>query len=445
MGNLSLINFLNSLEKQGLLHAPVNQKIQSYLDVENKAINKLYLTLMAIVGALFFSAGIFALIAHNWEAFGQHVKGALSIMPSLFALVIYYLTITKHDNSVSRIEAASLFLMLMIGASIALVSQVYHMDGDFDKFVIVWLTLSTPLFYIKRASGIAIIYLGLACNFLFPTIMWSFFFPSDFALNERYYFFWIFLFAFLPHFYLVLNKSSNKQSFRAIYLGWITAITLIIALPFAVKAGFIWWATGLLMLMYLIGKKYYAGNISSLGRPFQTMTLFFTYYNLLLLADKYTGEQVFELDELNKIGSWNAEQYIYFVLGIALTIITTYIAIKWRAHEKPVNRYIALMPFFIVFTYGVYMLFDYNVFDIRWLSQFILNLFILGFGINAMIMGRKNHNVLYMIYGLLLTCNLLWLRYIESDISFWLKGLIFIAAGMIYLFIYKQAAEETEN
>src|SRR3989338_5676590 len=384
MNTDGLLNFLNSMEQKGVLNAEANGQIQHFLTSKNTSIGKLFLTLAAIIGSLFLSAGVFAIISHNWSDFPRHVRGVLSFVPSLVALFFYYKAVFKHPKSTSWIEASSLFLMLMIGASIALVSQTYQMDGDFDKFITVWLILTLPLFYIARASGIAIFYLLLSTKFLFPDIQYDWFMPSGMTLNEKYYLFWLFLIAFLPHFYLTLNRKETRQGFRSIYLGWVIAVFLVVTMPFAVKAGYTWWALALIMAFYLVGKKYYRHNISALGRPFQTMALFHIFYYLINFSNEQFSDLIFRLDEFYQV-------------------------------------------------------------DLTWWSFLIFNIYVLVFGVNAMVMGNRSGSVPYMIYGLFLICFLLWVRYFDMDVSFWLKGILFMIVGGLFFLVHFLSSEEFKD
>ncbi|MBI3136748.1 MAG: DUF2157 domain-containing protein [Bacteroidetes bacterium] len=445
MNTSALLNFLNSLERNGILNAVANQKIQEFLDFNTKSVGKLFLALAATIGALFVSAGIFAIISHNWDDFPKHVRGVLSFVPSLVALYVYYVAVFKFPKSTSWIEASSLFLMLMIGASIALVSQTYQMDGDFDKFLFIWLMLTIPLFYIARASGIALFYLVLACKFLYPDVHWTFFIPTGYSFNEKYYLFWLFLFAFLPHFYLSLNRQSTRQGFRVIYLGWVVTIVLLIALPLAIKAGYLWWGVALVMLYYLIGKKYYRDNVSALGRPFQTIALITVFINLLYFSDDLINELAFKIDRIEEIGTWNAEQIAFFSAGVIAVIALTILALKWKKKEMPLNRYMIFTPFLFVFLYGIYCLNEFADFDIEWLGYLVLNFYALGFGINAMIQGNKSWNVFYMVFGLFQVCFLLWMRYFDMDLPFWLKGIFFIGVGFMFFLIHYLSKDDFEE
>ena len=402
-----LLNKLDALELKGILPKVANEKIQEFLEYSTKSIGRLFLIVCGIFGATFCSAGIFALISHNWDDFHQHVRGVLSFIPALVALYFYYIAVFKHGKSTVWIEASSLFLMLMIGATMALVTQTYQMNGDFNKFVIVWLCLTIPLFYIARASGIAIFYLILTFKFLTPTILWGFLFiPSGYHLNDQYYLFWLFFIALLPHFYMVLNRQSRKQGFRAIYLGWLIAIFFCLALPFSIKGGFLWWGIAVLLIYYVFGKKYFGENISHLGRPFQTFTLLMMFLVPISFTDDIVSNLIFRYEGIQQFDVWTAENFLFYIVGMLLLVGITIYAVLERQKGAELNRYVIYIPFVFVFLYLLYCLKDFANFDIQWLGTLFLNFYILGFGINALIQGNKSMNVLYMFYGLLLVAYL---------------------------------------
>lgn len=445
MDTSGLLNFLDSMEQKGVLNAEANGQIQHFITTKNTSIGKLFLTLAAIIGALFLSAGVFAIISHNWDDFPKHVRGVLSFIPSLVALFFYYKAVFKHPKSTSWIEASSLFLMLMIGASISLVSQTYQLDGDFDKFITIWLILTLPLFYIARASGIAIFYLILSTKFLFPELTWDFIMPSGYSLNEKYYLFWVFLLAFLPHFYLTLNRNSTRQGFRAIYLGWLITILIVFSMPFAVKAGYLWWALAFVMAFYLVGKKYYRHNISALGRPFQTMALLHIFYYLISFSNEDFCDGMFRLDKLREIGNWSKEQLFFFFAALLVLGALTLIALIWRRKSAALNRTVVYIPVLFGFTFFIFCLNEYFDVDLTWWAFLIFNIYALVFGVNAMVMGNRSSSVPYMIYGLFLVCVLLWVRYFDMDVAFWLKGLFFIIVGLLFFLIHFLSKEEFKD
>jgi len=440
-----LLNHLDSLELKGILPKVANQKIQEFLDYSTKSTGRLFLIMSGMLGAIFASAGIFALISHNWDDFPKHFKGALSIVPSLVALYFYYVALFKHSKSVVWSEAASLFLMLMIGASIALVAQTYQMNGDFRNFIKLWLVLTIPLFYLSRASGIALFYIPLSCVFLEPSINWSWFVPSSFDVNSSNYLFWLFFIPVLIHFYLVLNKTSRKQGFRAIFLGYLISITLPVAIFLTVQTGYIWWSIGIMMTFYLFGKHFFGENISHLGRPFQTWVLWALYIVPIYFTHDFFFDMIFKYEGIRDFDVWTAKQFFHYFTGIILMITMTIIGLLQKRKGAELNRYVLFISFLFVFLYFIYCLNEYLHFNMRWLGFFVLNFYILGFAINAMIHGNKSKSILYMFYGLFLAANLLAVRYFDMDISFWFKGILFIGVGCLFFLINYLSTDEFEN
>lgn len=436
-----IIQFLNNLEVKGVLPNGANLQIQNFLDYNTRSLSKLFLIITGLVGISFISAGIFSLIAHNWDDLPKHVKGIISIIPTLVALYFYYLGLFKHKGSIIWAEITSLFLVLMIGASIALVSQSYNLNGDFRNFIKVWLVLILPLFYLNKASGFAIVYLGLSMVFLEPQIS---FFGGSFIVVDNAIYFWIFFLAYIPHLITTINLSSSKQGFRAIYLGWLTVIVLFATFVLAIRGGHLLWAPALLVGVYIIGKKYFSGNISFLGRPMQTTVLLTTYVALIALTERFTAAFVFKSDNLRNIDSWSTEQLVFYFLGLAALILVIIYVLKNRKERPGWNKLIIYLPFVMLGLIIVHYLEDMNLVDLTWIANLILNIYILIYAANAMIKGSNNKNVIYMIFGLLIATQLMWIRYFDMDYSFWFKGIFFIIVGAVFMLIMSIAKDDLQ-
>jgi hypothetical protein len=252
------------------------------------------------------------------------------------------------------------------------------------------------------------------------------------------------LLGVIPHFYITLNKQGDKQGFRSIFLAWLLGIVFLVAMPVIVKSGYLWWTTALVIGYYLLGKRFFGGNISSLGRPFQTISLFILYYTMIYFTIEQVFPIVFGANDIRGIGSWNDEQLSFYFLGLFLMLTFTFIAVRQRLKGIELNRYIVLTPFLVVFLFAVHYLNELFDFDLVSLACLFVNFYILGFGINALIKGKRYSNVLYMIYGLFIIANLMWVRYFDMDVAFWLKGLFFIGVGLIFLLIHRNSQDQFE-
>ncbi|MBK9191161.1 MAG: hypothetical protein IPM77_06395 [Crocinitomicaceae bacterium] len=148
---------------------------------------------------------------------------------------------------------------------------------------------------------------------------------------------------------------------------------------------------------------------------------------------------------MRQMDGWDGEQFFFYFLGIALMILFTVIAVMKKEKGMALNRWVIYTPFLVVFLYIVYYLYQEHSFDMEWFSFLVLNFYILGFGISAMILGNKSRNLLYMFYGAFVVVDLLWMRYFDMDIAFWLKGLLFIGVGFLFFLIHYLSVDEFEN
>ncbi len=441
-----LVRFLNKLETSGVISVDSNSKIQKFLDYDHRFFGRLFLVLSAIMGALFCSAGIFAIIAHNWDDLPKHLRGFLSLIPSAVGLYFYYLALFKHKNSVIWIEAASIFLCLMIGASIWLVSQTYHMDGDFYKFVKVWLFLTLPLFYIAKASGIAIIYLGMNACFAIPLLSWGFLgIPTDYDYNDQYYWAWIFLVLMLPHFVMHLNFTSKKQGPRIIFLGWVIALFLLCGIPVLFKAGYLFWLLTILVGFQFFGHRFFSENLSIEAKPFQFLSYGVLFFFLLAFSNRSNLSEMFEFEKLTEMQEYTTEEVVFYYFG--LVALLGMAATSWLFSDKKTSlmRFMNFLPAVVLFGMAIFYLEIWTSVSLDWISWTVVNLFVLAFGIAAMIYGNREKYMLPMFYGLFLVCSQMQARYMDTDISFWLKGIVFLGVGGLFFFIHYVYTEEVDT
>jgi uncharacterized membrane protein len=113
----------------------------------------------AVLGALLVGLGIILLFGHNWEALPRSMRAALSLSTVVSGQIVAAWVLFKKPDSGFK-EAAATFLSLMVGASIALIAQTYHMPGDTEGFLLTWMLLVAPVIYLMEASIPAALYLA---------------------------------------------------------------------------------------------------------------------------------------------------------------------------------------------------------------------------------------------------------------------------------------------
>lgn len=439
-----LLNFADKIEQKEIVNQSTAIKIRSYIrKLEDSTPIELFLIISGIMGALFCAAGIFSIIGHNWDEYSKTVRGVLSILPAVIALYFYYRAIFHHPKSRPWIEASSVFLMLMIGASIALVSQTYQLDGDFKQFIKVWAVLTIPLFYFARASGITILYLGLI-SALVVDVSFGWFGIPNIGEDENSMWYWYLLLGFLPHYYISLKKKNRSQSVRVIYMSYVVYLSLLLAMLVTVKGNYFLWIATTSAAFYLLGKRFMGENTSIFGRPFQLFGQLWIATLLISLSNKDWMNFIFQNDSFIQMfkpegpnsfyreldSELNTERIFYFVI-VQLLMVGLYIVyFLLKKHFKDVSKLVLFTPLFLFV-----MMILHEFLLPEWMVVFLVNAYIILLGLNAFIVGSENRNVPQMIYGFLLISILLWLRYFDTDWNFLVKGMVFIGVGAIFFLI----------
>lgn len=439
-----LLNFADKIEQKEIVNQSTAIKIRGYIrKLEDSTPIELFLIVSGIMGALFCAAGIFSLIGHNWDDYPKTIRGIFSVLPALIALYFYYRAIFHHKESRPWIEASSVFLMLMIGASIALVSQTYQLDGDFTKFIKVWALLTIPLFYFARASGITILYLGLI-SVLVVDVSFGWFGIPNIQASENSMWYWCLLIGYLPHFYLALKKDSRSQSVRIVYMSYVVYLSLMLAILVTVRGNYLLWVATTGAVFYLIGKRFMGENSSIFARPFQLFSQLWIALMLIALSNKDAMREIFRNDSF--VGLFNtdkmpsfyserqaelaADKLFYFVIALVVLAALYFVYFYFRKHLKDVGKLVLFTPVFLIV---IMLLHEYLL--PHWMVVLLVNAYVMLLGLNAFIVGSENKNVAQMVYGFLLISILLWLRYFDTDWNFILKGLTFIGLGCMFFLI----------
>ncbi len=433
-----LFNFADKIEQKEIVNQSTAIRIRSYVrKLEDSTPVELFLIVSGIMGALFCAAGIFSLIGHNWEDYPKYVRGMLGIVPALVALYFYYRAIFHHPTSKPWIEVSSVFLMLMIGASLALVGNTYQLDGDYIQFIKLWAVLTLPLFYFARASGITILYLGLI-SALAVSINFDIFGLPSIGQNDHVMWYWLLFIGFAPHYVMSLNKKSRSQSIRITYMSYVLYLSVANVLSVSVEGNFVLWVTTIGAGFYLIGKRFTGENPNIFARPFQALGQLSIVSWLVFLSSTTNLNRVFGYDSfillfkdqggplpktLLETQSSN-DRLLYFIIFTVLLAIMYFTYFYFKKQLKDVSKLILFTPAFLL----IMMIFHEFVFP-DWFVALLINGWVLLIGFNAMITGNENQNIAQLVFGFLLISILLWFRYYDTGWNFIAKGLIFLAIG----------------
>jgi uncharacterized membrane protein len=191
----------------------------------------------------------------------------LAFLPLLTGQLLCAWARWKKHNSAAWQESSTAFLFWGIGASIALISQIYHIPGDTGPFLLSWMLLCLPLIYLMKASATSLMFLGGITLYAMHV--------SDASQNVQDVYFWLLLTAHLPY-YIRLVKEAPKGLLTLLH-HWAYPLAILIALGTISHehAEWMWIAyVSLLGLFALIG----------LNSRFHSLPWYFNSYSMLSKA-----------------------------------------------------------------------------------------------------------------------------------------------------------------
>jgi len=318
-------------------------------------------------------------------------------------------------------EGAATIWGLTIGATISLVAQIYQIQGDAAQFFLTWILLGLPIVYLLRSSVAASLYCIGATT-------WVGCLTSPRPLSLWY---WGLLALVLPH--LAGVWRVNRFGWRAGLTGWVVALCLCtgtgIALEGALPGMWIVAYTGLLALMYLAGKRWYAGAPTLWQRPWQTAGA----VGLGIVALELTYRWPWTEIQSHWQHPWTGGTAM--IAGNLLAAGLAIAAIGAVARELPhfgwadLDRMIVgLAPVCGVAGYAAEVTRKLGT-----LGQAVFNVYLFVLGLGALIAGIRGNKLGTVNAGLVALAALIVARFFDTELSFLARGLAFIVIGIGFL------------
>jgi len=405
---MKIANQLEELLKAGVISTETATAIESYYQQRNNGQqNQSRLTIaFGILGATLMGLGIILIIAHNWDNLNRTTKTFFAFLPLVLGQVAGLFTLFKKYDSASWREGTAVFLFFAVSASIAMVSQIYNIPGDMASFLLTWMLLSLPLFYLLRSSLTALLYLigitafGVAEGYFnnTPGPIWTF---------------WLLFIALLPYYYWLL-KRKPEGNFTS-FFNWLVPTSLIICLGLFSESGeeLILLAYLLLLsLFYLIGNYRVFKSLSIFSNGYLIIGLLGSLVILLFLSFDDFWQSWVELKFLQLFS--NAE--IWLVIALLGVSIYYMILQKWKL--KP----LLWLP---IFTFFIFIVGLYSVL----VPLILVNIFYLLIGIYFIKEGAKEDHLGLLNLGLLIIASLVVARFFDANLSFVIRGFLFLFVG----------------
>lgn len=406
------------LVEKGLLSQEQADHIQAhYGPADAKPAYNWAFIALGIIGALLVGGGIILIFAYNWDKLSTAWRTALSLAPLVLALAIYGYMLFRQRHSIAWVEGASVFLMLMLAASISLVSQTYHIMGATESFLLTWLAPSIALLFVAPSSLCAIIYMaGIAS--------WALV-----SKGSESVWYWGLLAAAVLH---VWQAWRSSQVLRYRLVAWALALTLPYGWFGTIEASItlysFWGSAVLLGLLYLLEAFEQEDQpVHPIALPFRSFAAIAIYIFLMTLTywDQY--------EPLNWAYLWHGDGYAAWAarvnLAVWLALVAGYAALLVkRFRQWPVYAYFpALFPLFLF----LWLALAPHLASL-W-PRLAANAYLLAWGIAYLYSGVRYSRMGLVNLGMLIILALIAFRFFDTNWSFLGKGIAFVALGLAFL------------
>ncbi len=407
--------------EQGLLTPEQADQLRAHYqgDSLKPDYNLTFLTI-GILGALLMGGGIILILAYNWEDISKTVRTVLSFMPVVLGLGIFGHAYLRRSNSIAWVEGGSAFLMLMLAASIALLSQTYHIWGESETFLWNWMLLSLPLLYLMNSSLCAVIYL---IGITLLTLQTN---GSDSV------WYWALLGAVLPHFYW--NWRKTNEPIRRSLLGWALICTFTLGwfgtietdIPEMLLIG-----TALnISLFYALHQLLFYNETNPFRAPLK-ISVWLGFIFIITLTYNWGAPSPFNAKQL-VFGKNYSQSAGMINFAILLAIATSWLWASQRLIRLGQRRSDLLVLLLPLFAFS-YLLLARSVPEGSAIPVLFANLWLLGWGIARLRAGLQSRHMAQVNQGMFFLLALITARFFDAKWDFIIKGIAFILLGLGFL------------
>ncbi|MFC1576841.1 DUF2157 domain-containing protein [Candidatus Omnitrophota bacterium] len=410
---------LPKLVVKGIMTQEAADKLRQHYG-EAKGVSKTAVTLIILgtVGALLIGLGVILLFGHNWEQLSRLTRAILSLVPLVAAQGFALWVLRERPESGAFKESAATFLTLMVGASIALISQTYNIPGDTGTFILTWMLLIAPLIYLMQASLPAAIY-------LIGITSWSGSYWNDPA---KAVLFWPLAAITIPHFIAALRQEI--YTLRSTLLSLVMIGCISFAASFSL--GKTWPNAWIIIFPCIYSIFYFLGclKVDTITTNWQRPMRDLGAIGLFILAFVFTFRDVWQY--LDKISPGLIAGRTFFnTLPDHLTTIAIIAAAMLLFYDniKRKDWAVSLMGAVPVLAIAAYFMKGQSAF----LPLVVFNVYLFGLSVSRIVSGIRDSNLGIINTGMLMLAILIIARFFDSDINFIFKGLVFIMVGIGFL------------
>jgi len=403
--NNKFIKELPELVENEVISKEVSARISNYYASKiTQSPNRLML-IFGVLGSLLIGLGIILMIAHNWDDLPRNYKTILAFIPLIVGQVAVGFSVLKQKSAVWK-EASGTFLFFAVGSSMALISQIYNIPGNFSSYLFTWVLLCIPLVYMLKSNALWVL-----------NLIWISYYACEYGMGSRHMPLWyvVLLFGLLPYY---ITKIKNEATNNIVnVMNWLLPLSLAIVLGAFIKTEWEFLPFLYLLLFsmfYLLGNLPFLNNKELRKNGYLVLGSMGSVAMLVLFSFKFIWKEL-----LVNVHLSSDELFVAIVLLLISVIAFGY---SWKYIKK--QKFNLFLYIGIIFPFLCFVGSDSVITGVIGVNilLFILGMISIKKGIDQCHFGLSN-------YGLLIISTLIICRFFDTNISFVLKGISFVVIG----------------
>jgi hypothetical protein len=380
--------------------------------------------LSAILGSLLVGAGVILLVAHNWDFLGRPARCVIAFTPLVLSQALGVFVLLRRNGSAPWLESAAILNVAAIGTAIALVSQTYQIQGDFARFILVWMLLALPIVYLFRTR------LGLAIYFVGATV-WVLSSQGNSFLGARPNDLWVWVLLALGVPAFVGRCRENRFGYGTL----VALVALAVAAAFSlgqtddIGAQSFWRCSfaGFWTVVYLVGLFSFQDWRPARPHPFVAAG----WIGILSLTIFLSFQDAWRTRQWQNAVDLVPRHYPdILATGIQIGwVLAAFVFIACAVWKNPGLNFApaGIGPVALV-AWGT----------AKWTGNpvvpaLLLNGFALGLGVYTLVRGIRAGGIFEANLGMLVVATLAVARFFDNDLEFVVRGIAFIAIGIGFL------------
>ena len=205
-----LLRDIQDLVTANIITRDTADQIEQYYRNKNEKPDGRFNIVLGILGALLVGSGIVLLVAHNWDQMSRSMQTVFAFLPLAVGQALCLFVLIRKRSNIAWRESSSVILFFAVASCIALISQIYHITGTLEGFILNWLLLTVALVYIMTSSLVSLLVIACATWYAMLVGYSGIFSRTRDQLPYEYV---GFIVAIIPHYYQYLKRNRNSNFF----------------------------------------------------------------------------------------------------------------------------------------------------------------------------------------------------------------------------------------